>query len=183
MAERNTLARPYAKAAFESAHQSGTLALWSEMLAVLAAVVCEPKVQQVIKYPSIGHDQKVATLIALCREQINRKKLGNQGKNFVTLLGENKRLDLLPYIAQQFEALKAELESSIEVEVRSAFELTDKQLGQLTRALQLRLSRELMLQAVVDKSLMGGLVVRAGDWVLDGSVRAKLAKLSRAITA
>jgi F-type H+-transporting ATPase subunit delta len=101
--------------------------------------------------------------------------------NFIGALAKNKRLLLLPQISEQFQALKAQQEQTVDVEVTSAFELSEAEAAQLAQALSTKLSREVNLSSTVDASLLGGVVVRAGDTVIDGSVRSKLAQLADAM--
>jgi F-type H+-transporting ATPase subunit delta len=178
MAELSTFARPYAKAAFEAAQQTNELAKWSELLQVLAALTQQEKVEQVLENPALTDARKVEILSELCQDQMT-----DAGRNFLTALSENKRLGLLPEVAEQFETLKAELEQSIEVQVTSAFPVSEAQINRLTQALKTKLNREIQVITTVDQSLVGGAVIRAGDMVIDGSVRGKLYKLAEAMNS
>ncbi len=177
MAELSTVARPYAKAAFEYALSQGKLAEWSNMLAAAANAVSDPAVQNVLSNPAVSHDQKAGVINDLCPD------LDENGRNFVQTLSEVSRLSLFPQIAEQFETLKAEQEKMVEVEITSAYELTNEQQTKLAQALQKRLNREIKIQTQVDKSLIGGVLIHAGDTVIDGSVRGKLAKLAEAMNS
>ncbi len=177
MAELSTVARPYAKAAFEHALSQGKLAEWSNMLAAAANAVSDPAVQTVLSNPAVSHDQKAGVINDIC------PGLDESGKNFVQTLSEVSRLSLFPQIAEQFETLKAEQEKMVEVEITSAYELTKAQQTKLAQALQKRLNREIKIQTQVDKSLIGGVLIHAGDTVIDGSVRGKLAKLAEAMNS
>ncbi len=176
MAEPGTLARPYARAAFAAAVEDDALGGWSAMLAVLAAVAGEPRVRAAVADPARPPAAGAETLTALCAEALDRK-----GRNLVRLLAENRRLPLLPWIAEQFERLRAEREGTAEVEVSAAFEIGPEAAAALVRALKARLGREVRLETRVDRSLIGGAVVRAGDTVIDGSVRGRLARLGRSM--
>ncbi|MFC5694548.1 F0F1 ATP synthase subunit delta [Pseudomonas sp. GCM10022186] len=176
MAELTTLARPYAKAAFEYAQAHQQLAAWSAMLGLAAAVSQDDTMQRVLKAPRLTSAEKAKAFIEAVGD-----KLEVQAQNFVHVLSENGRLVLLPEIAEQFELYKAEQEKSVDVEVTSAFALSDEQQDKLAKVLSARLSREVRLHAVEDSSLIGGVVIRAGDLVIDGSVRGKLAKLAEAL--
>ncbi len=176
MAELTTLARPYAKAAFEYAQAHQQLAAWSAMLGLAAAVSQDDTMQRVLKAPRLTSEEKAKAFIEAVGE-----KLEVQAQNFVHVLSENGRLVLLPEIAEQFELYKAEQEKSVDVEVTSAFALSDEQQDKLAKVLSARLSREVRLHAVEDSSLIGGVVIRAGDLVIDGSVRGKIAKLAEAL--
>ncbi|WP_086479989.1 F0F1 ATP synthase subunit delta [Oceanospirillum sanctuarii] len=177
MAELSTVARPYAKAAFEYALSQGKLAEWSNMLNLAAQAVADSAVQNVLGNPAISQAQKAEIVIEICTG------LDENGKNFVQTLSEVGRLSLFPQIAEQFEALKAEQEKTVEVEITSAYELTSEQQTKLAQALQKRLNREIKIQTQVDQSLIGGVLIHAGDTVIDGSVRGKLAKLAEAMNS
>ncbi len=178
MAELSTLARPYARAAFEYADAKGELQGWSKTLALLAAVVQQDTVERLLSSPSYTAKQQAEKLISVCGEDLSQ-----QLKNYIGALSENRRLLLLPQIQQQFEVLKANREKSVDVTIESATELTVEQQEKLTKALSARLEREVYMQVSVDKSLLGGAVVRAGDTVIDGSIRGRLAKLAEALTS
>ena len=176
MAELTTLARPYAKAAFEHALASQQLANWSAMLGLAAAVSEDDRMRQVFKAPRLTSKQKATTFVEVCGE-----KLDAQAQNFITIVAENSRLDLLPEISDLFELFKAEREKSMDVDVTSAFALSTEQQDKLAKVLSARLNREVRLHAVEDATLIGGVVIRAGDLVIDGSIRGKLAKLAEAL--
>lgn len=178
MAELNTVARPYTKAAFEYAREKGSLDQWSTQLSVAAQAVQDSRMARVLSNPALTAEQKADTLISVCEEQID-----DAGKNFVHLLAENRRLALLPEIAAQFEILKANLEKKVDVDLTTAFALDDAQQEKLAKALSSKLGREVKLTSRVDKSIIGGVVVRSDDLVIDGSVRARLAKLAEAMNS
>lgn len=173
MAEKQTLARPYAEAVFELAKAQQSLAPWSEMLAFLVAVVADENIQQLASNPRIERARFVDLVLG-----IGGKNITEEGANFVRLLVENHRLMLLPDIAMQFEILKAEAEKRVDATVTSAFPLEDAQLKQLSEVLKRKFGREVKLTAQTDKNLVGGIVIRAGDIVIDGSVRGRLAELA-----
>lgn len=173
MAELTTVARPYAKAAFQFADQNGKLAEWSAMLDFVAAVSQEQSVVQFLGNPKISSEQKAQGFMKLCAD-----KLDAQGSNFVTLLAQNKRLPALSEIAALFEALKSQKEQSVDVEIVSAFALTADQANKLASSLKQKLGREVNVTTAVDTAILGGAIIKAGDLVIDGSVRGKLAKLA-----
>lgn len=177
MAEWSTLARPYAKAAFDFAREHNALGQWAEQLTLLAAVVGTDKVGRLIASSDASSRQQADAIIGLFDEL--PAALGN----FVRILAENKRLPLLPEISALFEQMKANQEKSIKVEVASAFPLEKDLSDRLAQALRGKLQREVTIDTVVDKSLLGGVVVRAGDVVIDGSVRGRLAKLAKAMNS
>lgn len=173
MAELSTLARPYAKAAFEYALDSNSLDAWSTMLSLAAAVSQQDKVAKLLGSPDTTSEQMARTFTALCGDQLDQK-----GANFIAELAQNKRLLLLPQINEQFEALKAQQQDVVDVSVSSAFELDEGQKKTLASKLSQSLKREVQMHTEVDKNLLGGVLIRAGDLVIDGSVRGKLAKLA-----
>ena len=172
MAERATIARPYAKAAFDFARASHTFAEWSEGLGLAAAIVADPRVAALVKDP-----EKTPADIAGFITGIADSKLDAGMQNFVRVLAENRRLLLLPEIAAQFEALRAEAENTVDVEVISAVALDAAQSDKLRKALTTRLNRAVRMQNSVDAALLGGAVIRAGDLVIDGSLKGRLERL------
>lgn len=176
MADYNTLARPYAKAAFEYALSEGKLADWSAMLNLIAQVATNKEVASLLKNPSLTSDDKAELLLNICQSKID-----DQGRNFIKLLSEQSRLPLIPVIAGIYEAFKAEQEKSVEAVITSAFELQTEQQQLLVDALRKRLDREIILKVEIDKRLIGGVVIRTGDLVIDGSIRGKLAKLAESL--
>jgi len=174
MAEPSTVARPYAEAAFRLADGANALAKWADMLRQLAQVAQDARVRAATADPNLS-DARVAGLF------ISILSLSGEGENFVRVLAENKRLQLLPEIRIQFEALKNERESVAEVDVQSAFELTKEQVADLTRRLEKKTGRKVKATVRVDKELIGGIKVVIGDKVLDGSARAQLGALETAL--
>lgn len=173
MAELSTLARPYAKAAFEYAMEAGDLQGWSDNLGTVSSVAKQSSVDQLLSSPSSTASEQAAALTGICGES-----LSSAGKNFICILSENRRLKLLPQIAHQFEIMKANQEKAIEVDVASAQPLDEEQQEKLTEALSKKLERKVNMQVSLDKSLLGGAVIRAGDTVIDGSIRGRLTKLA-----
>ncbi|MBU2705908.1 F0F1 ATP synthase subunit delta [Zooshikella marina] len=174
--ELTTLARPYARAAFEFAVAKKSLSNWSAMLNLGAAISMQPKVQQLLSSPDVNGATRAAVFLDMCGDEID-----SHGANFIHALASNKRLTLLPYIAGLFEQLKAEEEKKVDVQVTSAFELTAEQQDKLAKSLSSRFGREINVENKVDKSLLGGLIIKAGDLVIDGSIRAKLDQLADAM--
>jgi len=178
MAELSTIARPYAKAAFEHARENSSLTQWSEQLAVVAAVTGDESMEAVLGNPGMTAAQQAQTLNDVCGEAI-----GPQVNNFIVILASNKRLSLLPEICMLFEQHKANQEKSVDVEVISAFEVADETKNKLAEALGKKLEREVRVSSSIDEDLLGGVLIRAGDLVIDGSVRGRLNKLSEAISS
>ena len=172
MADAATIARPYARAAFEHAHAAGQLAPWGEMLARAGAAVEDERVAALIGNPHVPR----AELVALVAEVAGAAD--DKSRNFVQLLADNGRLAALPQVAVQYAALRAEVENTVDVTVTSALPLTAEQSDKLVQALSRRLRRTVRLTATVDPSLIGGAVVRADDLVIDGSLRGRVERLA-----
>lgn len=171
MSELTTIARPYAKAAFEFAVDKNAVADWNNMLEFAAQVANN---QQVLSYVSSKASEEQAEIfISVCAEQINE-----YGQNLIKVLAENGRLAALPAVAELFTAFKAEYDKEIDVDITSATELAVSQQDALVSALEKRFSRKIKLNCSVDEMLVGGLVVKAGDNVIDGSIRGKLNRLA-----
>lgn len=176
MAEIATIARPYANAVFELAKERRALDEWSRQLQLAAAVAAQPEIREVIESPATTGAEKSNTLARVCGDDMSR-----EGRQFVQVLARNKRLYLIAEISTQFEALRALEEASLDVEVVSAFELSETERHGLVEALGRRFGREIQLSVRVDETLIGGAVIRAGDTVIDGSVKGKLEKLAETL--
>ncbi len=173
MAELTTLARPYAKAAFEYAIEAKQLAEWSELLGFAALVVGDESMQQLLTSPHLTKEEQSTAMLKVCEDKIDAK-----GINFIKLLAQNKRLLALPEIEVLFNFLRSEFEKTIEAQVTSATALSEKQITQLKEKLAAKLGRQVEISVDLDADLLGGLVIQAEDLVIDGSVRGQLAKLS-----
>jgi F-type H+-transporting ATPase subunit delta len=176
MAELVTLARPYARAAFEFARDIKALDRWSNMLETAATVAQFPAVQRFLGSPNFTAEQKGEKFLEICGDELD-----NKVSNFILYLAENHRLRLLAQVREQFELLKANHERSIDVNIASAFEISAEQQSKLSAALKQKLDRDVNLQTQVDKSLIGGILIKAGDMTIDGSVRGKLTKLAESM--
>ena len=177
MAERATIARPYAKAAFACARVGGRLAEWSRWLANARAVVLSDEFQKLERSPGVSTEQLESLIAGICGADLD-----DGGRALLRLLTENGRLDFLPEIATRFKELEAEDRNVAEVEVVSATTLDARQQERLAAALRQRLGREVRLQCAVDTALLGGAVVRSGDMLIDGSLRGKLERLETELT-
>ncbi len=178
MAERLTLARPYARAAFEVAVSEGKLQTWMEAMNQLAALAATPELQELLVSPTLGSTHKAALLTDILGE-LPDSSLGR----FVAVLAENKRLLLMPEIRELFQLMKAQQENAVDVAITTAFPMNDEVLQQLGTALSDRLGRQVKIASSVDRGLLGGALIRAGDTVIDGSVRGRLDKLAKAMNA
>jgi len=187
MADNNTIARPYADAIFSYAQESGALAAWSEALALAGPIMADGQVNGFLSRPALTDAQRLELLTGLFGQAGGEGSLlgggDEHGLNFLRLLVENDRVNVLPEISQHFEALKAEVENTVDVIVTSAVPLDDSQRQEITEALKKRLGRDVRLQTEVDENLIGGAVISAGDVVIDGSLRARLEGLAGALTA
>jgi len=173
MAEKSTIARPYAEAVFQLAHDNGQLKEWSDMLQTVYVITADEDMQRIIGNTSVSKTQIADLIIDVAGSVLNDK-----GQNLIKLLAENRRLGVVAEITEQYEVLKAEAEKTIEAEVVSASELGSAQQAQIIDKLKARLGCEVSLKCTIDDSLMGGAIIKAGDLVIDGSVSGHLNKLS-----
>ncbi len=178
MADTATVARPYARAVFEHARAAGALAQWSGLLARVSAALADQRVADLIGNPRVRSAELVDFLVEIGGAADNL-----EARNFLRLLVENRRLAALPQIAAQYEILRAEVENTVDVTVTSALPLTVEQTELLTAALAARLRRTVRLHAEIDPALIGGAIVRAGDFVVDGSLRGRIERLGGALAA
>lgn len=176
MSEAITTARPYAQAAFEEAKQKADLKGWSAMLLFLAEATIHPEVRAIASNPRASKAQVERLMEGLMGAQANE-----QQHNFVRVLVENRRLLILPEIAAIFESLRAEAEKTVNVVVDSAFELSAAQQEKIVASLRKRMGLEINLTCKVNKELLGGVVIRAGDKVIDGSARTRLGEMANAL--
>ena len=177
MAEILTVARPYAQAAFQFADAHQALKEWSGMLEFLAVVAADPEMTALIENPRMTETQLAELFIS-----ISADRLDDNCHNFIRLLAENRRLKLLPEIASLFEIQRRDAEKSIRAELITAFPASEAQQASVTAALKQRLGREIELICTTDASLIGGAIIRAGDLVIDGSVRGKLERLGNSLS-
>jgi F-type H+-transporting ATPase subunit delta len=176
MAEAITIARPYAQAAFDEANRAGKLKDWSDLLQTLAEAAANAEVREVITSPRVSRKQVEGLMLALGGNQLSAAQ-----QNFIRVLTESQRLTILTEIAALFETLRADAEKSVDVTVTSAFDLNDAQKQKIAAAMKARTGRDVRLHCEIDKALMGGVVIRAGDKVLDGSARTRLSELAHAL--
>lgn len=177
-ADRTTVARPYARAAFNEARAQGLLSEWHDALATAAQVIGDPRVEPLLGSPHVSPEQLAGLVI-----DVAGPRLGERGANFVRTLADNRRLGYLPEIATLFGELKDAAEGVVDVTVVSATPLDAAQQKALSAALARRLKREIRLHAELDPTLIGGAVLRAGDLVIDGSLRGRLDRMASELTA
>jgi len=178
MADKSTIARPYAKAAFEEARDRKRLGPWSQALRTAATVVGDSRVDALLDNPRVTPEQLATLVIGIAGPELD-----DEGRNFVRTVADNRRLALLPEISAHFDELKSEAEGVVDVTVTSAAPLDEAQRGKLASALERRLGRSVRLQCVTDQTLIGGAVLRAGDLVIDGSLRGRLERIAYELTA
>jgi F-type H+-transporting ATPase subunit delta len=176
MSQPLTLARPYARAAFELASQAGSLGDWSRKLAFAAQAAADPQVRSLFGNPRVG-PAELASLFLPDGEPADSPFTG-----FVKLLAENHRLEALPEIAALYEQQKREAEKVLQVRVRTAAPIDAGETQKIKDALKRRFGRDIELEQTVDPSVLGGAVIDAGDVVIDGSVRGRLHQLEAALT-
>lgn len=178
MADRLTIARPYAKAAFKQAQAEGQLGSWSEALNTAATAIADPRVKALIGSPRVSGAQ-LAGLLA----DVARLAAGVGSRKLIDTLAENKRLGYLPEIARLFDELKDEAEGVVDVTITTAAALAPEEQAKLQQALEKRFARKVRLHAAIDPQLIAGAVVRAGDLTIDGSYRSRLERLAYELTA
>lgn len=176
MAEAITIARPYAQAAFNFASEQGKLQDWSDTLGLLAAVADDADMRELVESPRLTETQLANLFI-----NIGGDRLDDKAANFIRVLAANRRLGLLPEIAALFEMQRSEAEGAVQAELVSAYPATEAQQAEVIASLSRRLGRDVTLACTTDASLLGGAIVRAGDLVIDGSVRGKLERLGTAL--
>ncbi|WP_419534118.1 F0F1 ATP synthase subunit delta [Endozoicomonas sp.] len=174
--ELTTCARPYAKAAFEYARDASRLSEWSDMLTLCASVTAYQKVVEMLGNPQLSGAQQAETIIGLCQGDLDKPF-----ENYLQVLSEHRRLQLLPEIAVLYAQLRAEEERSQQVQVTSAYPLSQEQQDKLAEKMAVRLGCSVHLVTEIDSSILGGVIVKAGDLVIDGSLRARLSKLADAM--
>lgn len=175
MSDLITIARPYAKAAFDFAVDKGQLDQWGQMLSFAAEVAKNQQMKELLT-GSVSAEKMAEIFVAVCGEQVDA-----HGQNLIKVMAENGRLTALPDVCEQFFILKKEHEKQIDVEVISASELSDEQLANIGSKLEVRLERKVKLNCSVDETLLGGVIIRAGDLVIDNSARGRLNRLSDAL--
>ncbi|MFK8068897.1 MAG: F0F1 ATP synthase subunit delta [Gammaproteobacteria bacterium] len=169
MLEKKTIARPYAQAAFEQANEEDSLEKWSDLLTFLAKVTSDGQMQGLMHDPRVSSEQLNKLLLDLAGDSLNKTMA-----NFVSLLSESDRLILSPEISQLFEERKAEAEKHANVHVISAFEMDSEEKKKVAGVMSEKLGRSVEVTTELDPDLIGGMVVKSGDMVVDLSVRGRL---------
>ena len=175
MSDLTTIARPYAKAAFDFAVEKDELDQWSQMLSFAAEVAQNNDIHNLLS-SSLTAEKLAEVFIAVCGEQFDEF-----GQNLIKVMAENGRLMAFPDVCKEFLLLKQEHEKEIDVEVTSAVELSEEQRADISSKLEQRLARKVQLNCSIDETLLSGVIIRAGDLVIDNSARGRLDRLSDAL--
>ena len=175
MSDLTTIARPYAKAAFDFAVEKGELDQWSQMLSFAAEVAQNNDIHNLLS-SSLTAEKLAEVFIVVCGEQFDEF-----GQNLIKVMAENGRLMAFPDVCKEFLLLKQEHEKEIDVEVTSAVELSEEQRADISSKLEQRLARKVQLNCSIDETLLSGVIIRAGDLVIDNSARGRLDRLSDAL--
>jgi F-type H+-transporting ATPase subunit delta len=178
VAEKTTIARPYAKAAFQEARGDKDLSRWSETLRAAGTAVSDPRVHELLGNPSVSGEDLAQFVMG-----VSGPALDEHGQNFFRMLAENHRLGYLPEISTLFDEYKDEAESVIDVTVTSAAPIDSAQQQALSKALERKLKRTVRLHCATDSTLIGGAILRAGDTVIDGSLLSRLKRIAFELTA
>lgn len=172
MKENLTIARPYAEAVFELAREEGNLGIWSDMLKLLSMIIADRQMYMVLENPKLDTEFQAGFILDICGDNLTE-----EGKNFVRVLAESRRLPQLQAISRLFEQLRLEEEGAEDVEVISAYPLDDHERNRIADTMEKRFGKKVNITTRIDKSLIGGSIIRAGDTVIDASVKGSLNKL------
>lgn len=177
MADFTTAARPYARAVYQHATETSSVDGWGDALDFMATVASDAVMTEILDNPQLGREQKGELLLKVIGDKLNQ-----QQTNLIKLMAENGRLKTLPEVVDQFEVFRAEAEGKIEAEVVSAFALSDEQEQAIAATLKTKLGREITLTTSIDESLIGGVVIKAGDIIIDGSMKSQLESLALSLS-
>ena len=172
MLANTTIARPYAKAVFEQAQEEANMDMWSDLLKMLGRIMHDPQMRPVVNSPKVSHKQLLDLISSVCGDNLTAS-----ATNFIRILIKSNRLRVAGQISELFEQKRAQAEGRIEINVISAFELDDEQSRQIADAMGKRTGRKVSISTAVDKALIGGMIIRAGDSVIDASLRGRLNQL------
>lgn len=177
LSKMTTIARPYAMAAFEFALDKGVIPAWEAMLNAASLMTDDPALLSLLTSPRVTSHQLAALYCDVLSKNVDAEM-----KNFIQLLADYHRLSALPAIADLFKSYRAEQEKKLNVQITSAMKLSDLYQQKLTESLTQRLHRQVSLSCEMDPTLLGGVVITAGDIVIDGSVRGKLDRMAKFIS-
>ncbi|MGL5005832.1 MAG: F0F1 ATP synthase subunit delta [Plesiomonas sp.] len=175
MSTMTTVARPYAKAAFDFAVEQNAITHWQDMLGFAAEVARNEEIAPLLD-GALAPEALSNLLIAICAEQLDE-----YGQNLIRVMAENRRLAVLSDVLLQFTELRTAYEATVEVDVTSATPLSQEQQDKIIAAMERRLARKVKLNCNIESSVMGGVVIRAGDLVIDGSIRGRLTRLTESL--
>lgn len=178
MADAYTIARPYAEAVYEQAQESGRVGEWEQELSLLAAIAADEAMERLLENPRVEEERKHATFTGVAGD-----KLSDGGKRLLSLLFTNQRVAYLPAMLEQFQDMRRKAEGEVRAEVRTAFPLEEKTESAIAQALEKKFGQRISVESRVDEELMGGLVIQAGDLVIDGSVKGGLQQLRNRLKA
>ena len=173
MADYTTVARPYARAVYQQATESSSVDSWSEALGLMAAIVDDAEMCSLLDNPKMGGEQQAELMLKVIADKLNE-----QQQNLIKLMAENGRIKALPEVAVQFEVYRAEAEGKVDAEVSSAFPLSSEQEDSIIKTLKAKFGREVTITTTIDESLIGGVVIKAGDTIIDGSMKSQLESLA-----
>ncbi len=176
MSELATLARPYASAVFKRAKETGSTEQWSERLAFMSAVLNDGDISTLLDNPKVSKQDALGLILDICQEYVDE-----EGSNFLKLLVHNNRLTLISTIFNLFETYKADHEGYVDVEVTTAYEFSEEAKLNFAATLEKTLSKKIHMNVILDKSLIGGVLVRAGDRVIDRSIRGQLQHMQKTL--
>ena len=180
MASLSTIARPYAKATFAVASQNKLEAQWSSVLRVLQLALSDALLGGLLKNPAVSHSDWQRLLMGLCEDALpeETRAVGDSLANFIALLLESSRLAILQEVFTVFHTLHLKSQSIVEVEMISAYQVSDSEQTRIRALLEKRFSAAIDWNFSVDSSLIGGALLRSGDWVMDGSIKRKITRLA-----
>ena len=173
MTDFTTAARPYANAVYDTASGSNSLDSWGDALTNLAAIVSDAQMSRLLESPDLGKAEKGELIIKVLGDNLTDKQ-----QNLVKLMAENNRLKLMPDVLAQFEVARANAENKIEAEITSAFELSAEQISELVNTLKNKLGSDVTVTTSIDESLIGGVIIKAGDTIIDASMKSQLDSLA-----
>ena len=176
MSELSTLARPYAEAVFKRALETEATEKWSNTLAFVAAVVKDSEFAGIIDNPKVSKERLIGLLLDICQGQIE-----SESENFLKLLVQNDRLKLAEQISMLYEVNKADAEGYVDVDVSAAYSFSKEDEKKFTASLEQMLNKTVRLTISVDKSLIGGFIAKAGDRVIDGSIKGQLQTMQKTL--
>ncbi len=174
MAEIAELARPYSEAVYKIAKEKGTAQEWSDMLEMISLVMADADISRAARNPRVDDDRFITLLLDICGKNLNK-----EGVAFVKILSENKRLSLVGKITELYEQYRSNDEGYLPVKVISAFPMSDKDQDALGKTLKKQFGKEIRLDIEEDSSLIGGVIIQAGDKVIDGSVSGQIEQLAK----